>query len=327
MEHFQLGREQGISYQMQSWINRGRGVRRSPQDTPQIRALRFQDTLLANNLERLHMLQTREQLFSLYEDMGNIAGPLNTMIYPAGSHDIFPILLAQKLVILDRAPLLSSQNPVSYRIDSALSKSPLSIGEMLAETSPLHVDIENKLIDAQILVPYLLTDRIPGGFEGRGKKPNSAEDNFSDMLASLMILGVDMQSVRMQKTRSNSYTIAFTLDGIKKQIVYITEILPEESSHLTDKEKQRVVYNALRGMKLPRRTGLLSKADQNRVAASFMIVKPDVLFLDKETSMLPEGRNYTYETILREQKYGGLAYGYNDYTHRGNLVLIGKLTQ
>ncbi|HSW97246.1 MAG TPA: hypothetical protein VLF89_05460 [Candidatus Saccharimonadales bacterium] len=297
-------------------------------ETDSVREQRAIDFSVGNNptlqTEKESLMKLRTQFLKLYEDVNIRVGSLDFLIYPAGGADVYPILLTDNLVIIDKTQFLSPSEDNSIILDKTILKKSLTLEEILISNSRSEDALKEKIGQAQILALTHLQDRIQGGFEGL-RKEGRIKDNFSDILAGLAILGVDLPYVSINRHR-HGYKISFSLQGKRKNIYYFSQDLPKDSNEISVEKQGEIVKNSLKNIPIKGKRGVLIKADYNRVGYSFFTMNPDLLILDKRTPYTDKYTHiYSYESFSTDPKYGEIQFGYrNTREDLNELLVIGR---
>lgn len=292
---------------------KGRGIERQSDTSDQ--RLQRSRLFIQRHIDGEDLLTVTERLdkyLLLYDDIADTAGHLDVLIYPAGSADIYPILLADNVVIVDRAPLFNETKARSSVTRRAIARAnrPVRMHEMATGTHGADVRDALKVTGMELHVQavFALNQIIRMGYETFGKEADRGEDNFAHMMANLGILGVDLAEVRVRKL-PGSYRISFPFEGTIKHIYYVQE---EFSTDATREERVAKARAIVKQIGLKGRTGVMKKADLEHVAESFIDLEPDVIIMDTISS-IPDGLRDTYDIteLSDENRYDPLKrFGY-----------------
>lgn len=288
------------------------------------RATYIRDVIMVSS-ERLK--QVRRGIINVYGSIGEKAGPIDTLLYPASAGDVFPILLTPSLIMVDATTFGTEHDPFAEaiaRVDGHKPQ-PFTFRELVNDPYT-GADTKKSLLTMQEhSVDYI--EKYGLG----GHQPFNAQYSLYEIMRGLYVLGVNPLDVTMQAIK-RGYRLSFELDGEQKQISYSSALLPHPM------EGYQYATNFMRSANEgndPQRTGVLVKADLYQVANGVLeTFSPDVLIHDlrdnldsdpEETLELYPAvfKNYTQETL------GGEDADYNDvrfgYTETPTHIVVGTL--
>ncbi|HSX08848.1 MAG TPA: hypothetical protein VLF93_01735 [Candidatus Saccharimonadales bacterium] len=274
-------------------------------------------------MEKQVLCNIRNQVLALYDRFEQETGELDYLIAPAGGADIHPILLTKNLIIIDQVPFLNLANEDSQKIAKSISSKRKTFEQLIQDTQTQPA-LQRKIQKAKEQTLKHVLDRIPGGFEGVGKLTGTDEDNFTDIITSLGVIGIDLDTIAISHHKYG-YTLSTNIQGKRKYIHYLQKMLPTSSGLRSKRERVQITQNILQDIPMGNRIGLLIKADMGNVGYSFMTMSPDVIILDKFIPYMEQDTDtYSFESIPRDPAYEALEFGYKDPDKPIEIAIIGR---
>ncbi|HSW97350.1 MAG TPA: hypothetical protein VLF89_06000 [Candidatus Saccharimonadales bacterium] len=266
------------------------------------------------------------RLHRTYEEIAAEADYPDHIIYPAGSADVFPMLMPQvsSVTIVDTVPFLAQ----TVGETGHNSYSPVFV-QKLREHEGTYIDLD-ELANADAFTPTMhnllteditdktrehLRDQIYNGYHANATGTTGIfHDNFAKILGSLLVMGVDLPSVRLGRF-ANEYRLHCELEGEKKLLVYRNQRI-----HVDTVVSEPDIFKPPKtapSHQNPAKTALLSKADFDGTAQKALVVlKPDVIISDRiittdKQPLQANGRTLVYDyTHLPHPSFPKRLWGY-----------------
>ncbi|SRR5258706_36621 len=270
-------------------------------------------TVLERPLRHEVIAQLFDQRKQNAKVIADALGNPRKLFYAAGGYDLQHLFMpgSEVMAIIEIVPFLqesdSSVNSFSAAIDKALDDNKnryISMQDLFLSNSLSQrqhgefISSYNMSLEAVI---DGLRDNIGYKVLPVDNKDQIEGDNFTNALATLAVMGVDMKSIMLGKFRDD-YQMEFLLDGVKKTVIYRNSPLSSHSDIVFSQGSNyakwdRENYEWITGyfQKLPGKTALIASGDYAHVSQHvFKSLSPDVYFGDPSSlGYIPQLEGYS----------------------------------